>query len=41
MVPFSKGEANTRAHGLNQAWKTELMTLDFEKKKKKWCLTVT
>jgi len=71
MVPFSKGEVNTRAHGLNQAWGTldfekrrksgvpysylkygakantsahgsnkawitELMTLDFEKKKKKW-----
>jgi len=35
MVLFSKGEANTRAHGLNQAWITELMTLDFEKKKKK------
>jgi hypothetical protein len=34
MVPFSKGEANTRAHGLNQAWRTELMTLDFEKRKK-------
>jgi hypothetical protein len=29
-----KGEANTRAHGLNQAWKTELMTLDFEKRRK-------
>jgi len=35
MVPFSKGKASTRAHGLNQVWRTELMTLDFEKKKKK------
>jgi hypothetical protein len=35
MVPFSKGEANTRAHRLNQAWITELMTLDFEKRRRK------
>ena len=35
MVPFSKGEANSRAHGLNHAWITELMTLDFWKKKKR------
>ena len=35
MVPFSKGEANSRAHGLNHACITELMTLYFWKKKKK------
>jgi hypothetical protein len=34
MVPFSKGEANTRAHGSTQEWRTELMTLDFEKRRK-------
>ena len=29
-------KANTSAHGSNEAWITELMTLDFEKQKKKW-----
>ena len=29
-------KVNTSAHGSNEAWITELMTLDYEKKKKKW-----